>query len=181
MADTEKSQAPQPAAKPAGRRWKWAFLGLLMVNLLAAGLIGGVIAKGPPKGDRAIRDLGFGLYGEALDEADRKALRKAFMEQGPGLRDLRKAMRADLAAVLAALRAEPFNPAALDTAFAEQTARLEAKMQLGQRLLRDRLVEMTLEHRRAFADRLERSVIRHERKGGPEGGPEGGRDGARQD
>lgn len=175
MADTEKSQTSQPGPKPAGRRWKWAFLGLLTLNLLAVGLIGGVIAKGPPKGERAIRDLGFGLYGEALDEADRKALRKAFMEQGPGLRDLRKAMRADLSTVLAALRAEPFNPAALDTAFAAQSARLEEKMMLGQGLLRDRLVAMTPEQRRAFADRLERSAIRQERKGGPDGGRYGGR------
>ncbi|MBL8562485.1 MAG: periplasmic heavy metal sensor [Gemmobacter sp.] len=177
MAETQETQALPPAPKAAGRRWKWAFLGLLTLNLLAAGLIGGMIAKGPPMGDRAIRDLGFGLYGEALDEADRKALRKAFMEQGPGLRDMRKAMRADLAGVLAALRAEPFNPAALDAAFAQQTARLEEKMQLGQALLRDRLVGMTPEQRRAFADRLERSVIRHAHKGGPEAG----RDGARQD
>lgn len=160
MSDTRKPHLPPSAVKPAERRWKWAFLGLLTVNLLAVGVIGGVMAKGPPHSDRSIRDLGFGIYGEALDEADRKELRRGFMEKAPGLRDMRKAMRADLAAVLAALRAEPFVPAALDAAFAGQTARLEDKMQLGQELLRDRLVAMTADQRRAFADRLEKTVIR---------------------
>lgn len=175
--ESAKIEAPQPVTPPAGRRWKWAFLGLLTLNLLAVGLIGGMLAKGPPMGDRAIRDLGFGPYGEALEEGDRKALRRAFMEKGPGLRELRKAMRADLGAVLSALRAEPFNPAALDAAFAQQTERQAEKLQLGQTLLRDHLVSMTPEQRLAFADRLERSVIRHERKGGPEGkdGPDGKR------
>ena len=157
----------QKGADPAtrARRWKRAFLGLAAVNLLALGLVGGMIVKGPPMPDRAVRDLGFGPFAGALEEADRRALRKAFFAEAPGLRDMRKAMREDLQGVLAALRADPFDPGALDRALQAQQARLEGQMALGQRLLRDRLVAMDVPARRAFADRLEKSVSRKGRDG----------------
>lgn len=161
MAETVKPVDPMRRA----RAWKRAFLGLLALNLLAVGLIGGVIAKGPPLADRAVRDLGFGPFAAALEEEDRRALRKAFFDQRPGLRDMRKAMRAELDGVLAALRADPFDAQVLKAALAAQQARMGAQAELGQTLLRERLGAMTPAERRAFADRLERSLTRHDREG----------------
>ena len=146
-------------------RWKRAFLALLAVNLLCLGVVGGAILKGPPEG-RVARDPGFGPFAGALDEADRKALRRAFLDRVNGGEALRAALKQDMEAVLAALRADPFQSAALDSALAQQSRRLSDQVALGQTLMRDRLVEMTVAERRAFADRLEQSLARRGRKGG---------------
>jgi len=65
-----------------------------------------------------------------------------------------RAMRASLQTIVAALRADPFARAALDTAMAAQVARLKGRIRTGQALLRDFLADQTPANRRAFADRL---------------------------
>ena len=64
------------------------------------------------------------------------------------------------AAVIAALRAQPFQPEALDSALQRQHATIADQIALGQQILRDRLVAMTDDQRAAFADRLEQSQKR---------------------
>ncbi|WP_151717218.1 periplasmic heavy metal sensor [Gemmobacter serpentinus] len=161
------------ATKPSGPRgakfWKRAFLASLAVNLLVLGVIGGALLKGPPEPRDKTRDAGFGPFAGALDEADRKELRRDFIERSNGGAAFRAGMRADMEAVLQALRAEPFDPATLDAAMAQQGSRFSDQMALGRTLLRDRIVAMTPEARLRFAERLEDSLKRHGdgRKGGP--------------
>jgi hypothetical protein len=98
-----------------------------------------------------VRDIGFGPLTAALSPDDRAALGRAFRNETVGMRD----MRAEVGQLLAALRSDPFDEAALRTAIAAQDARGRTRLELGQRLLADRLIAMTPPERTAFADRLE--------------------------
>ena len=80
---------------------------------------------------------------------------------GQDRRDMRREERADRAALVAALRADPFDPEALDDVAARMQARTLARLDLGQQLIRDHVLAMTPEQRRAFADRLDRHGRRH--------------------
>lgn len=163
--------------KAAGRgRWLKLALGLsLAVNLAVAGLVGGAVLRGGPLRDQMVRDVGFGPYAEALSPEDRQALRRAFLARQPDLRDLRQSMRQDMQAVVQALRAQPFDAAALESALVAQASRLQSQVQLGQSLLLERLSSMPEADRLAFAHRLESMT----RRGPPDGGRQGdgGRDG----
>ena len=134
------------------------------VNLLIVGLVAGaVLREGGPRG-RMMGDLEFGPFTEALTREDRAALRQAFVQRMPDMRDMRRQMRADFAGLLAALRAEPFDAAALRAVMAGQSARMAERLAVGQDLLLERLEAMTPQARGAFADRLEERLRR-----GPEG------------
>ena len=159
------AETPNLPGRPVARGWRIAFFASLALNLLILGVVGGALIKGPPHmRPDMVRDLGFGPFTEALDEGDRAALRKAFKDRAPDLRTARHTMRADFAALLAALRADPFDPVALESALARQSVRSAERLALGQQLLRDRLAEMTVDARRAFADRLEASLTRRKHK-----------------
>ena len=163
--------SPRPA-----RGMKWLLVGSLALNLLVGGLVIGAVIKGPPMGSHGdmVRDMGFGAFDQALTREDRDHLREAFRKAAPARGDMRRMLRADVDAMLAALRAVPFDPAALDAALALQRQRIEQRMTLGQQLLRDRLLAMTETERAGFADRLEAALSRREKpeQGMPPGGPD---------
>lgn len=144
------------------RRWmRWLLVGSVTVNLLIGGLVIGRII-GHPDGERPgmVRDLGFGVYNDALSKDDKQALRRAFLAKAPQFREARKQMRADMAGLLASLRATPFDPADLKAKLDKQNARTAAQLALGQDLIRELLLDMAPEARLAFADRLEER-LRH--------------------
>lgn len=172
MTDLSGQATGQPSGaaggKPDGasRRVKLALYASLVLNLLFIGIVGGAILRGPP--DRAPimgRDLGFGPFTEALSPADRVALIDAFRRTGGGPREMRQAMRADFAAFVRVLRREPFDPAALDAAAAALKSRGAQRLELGQRLMMERIAQMSPEARMAFADRLEEMMARGPRRG----------------
>lgn len=159
--------APLPSPAPSRRGLKIALAVSVALNLAVLGVVAGAVLRGGPMRDQMVRDLGFGPFAEALTDTDRVALRRAFMQHSPGLRDLRETMRQDMANVLAALRAAPFDPAALQSALAAQEERLTGQLRLGQELLADRIGAMTEAERLAFADRLEMSLQHGPHGGGP--------------
>ncbi len=63
-----------------------------------------------------------------------------------------------------ALRAEPFDPAALDRAVDALRNRGEQRIALGQRLMMERIAQMSPDERRAFADRLDEALSRGPRR-----------------
>ena len=99
----------------------------LAANLLVVGLVAGAASYG---GGRAMaaREPGFGFFEAALDKADRAALRAAFLARAEGVRTPRREMRARMESILAALRADPYDPAALEAAMAAAAARAEARL-----------------------------------------------------
>ncbi|MDT8854095.1 periplasmic heavy metal sensor [Paracoccaceae bacterium Fryx2] len=153
------AETPVP---PPGRWLRVALAVSLAVNLGVAGVVAGAFLKGGPGGHRPAseRDPGFGPFTAALSAEDRDALRRAYVERAPGLRAARAEMRTEWAAVLAALRREPFDPAALQAALDRQNARSLQRLTLGQGLLAAHLLAMTPDARRQFADRLQASLDR---------------------
>lgn len=163
MADT----AGNSAGRTGGRWLRIALAVSVAINLCVAGVVAGAwLRDGPPRGG-GVRDVGFGPYAAGLTEDDRAALRRALIARGPDLRAARMAMRDDMAAVVAALRADPFDAAAMAAAMERGTTRLAEFAGLGRSLLVEHAAAMTPEARAAFADRLETAATRR----GPPGRP----------
>lgn len=158
---TAPTPPPVPAAPVASRGVKIALALSVALNLAVAGLaVGAWLGDGPHRG--MPRDMSFGPFSEALDDTDRRVIRRALMERLGEFREQRAAARAEFETLLAALRAEPFDAAALKAALAALEARNAERLDLGRSLIETRLIEMTAEERAAFADRLEK----HLRRGG---------------
>jgi uncharacterized membrane protein len=154
MADTPTQAAP---------RWMKIALALsLAANLAVLGIVGGAALHGAGEGGRPmVRDIGFGAFSEALTPEDRRALRQAYMRDGGDRpREARQQMRAELGTLLATLRREPLDEAQLRAAFAEFQSRGQQRLELGQRLLADRIIAMSPPDRARFADRLEQMLDR---------------------
>ncbi len=179
--DRPGSAGPAPGPRRSGVWLKVALFVSLGLNLIVAGFVAGAVLGHdervrPVSADMA-RDLGLAPYIGALSPADRRAVardvRSAVRAQG-GIRALRSEARASFDAVLAALRAEPFDRAALERLLARQVARAESRRSMGQTALLDRLEEMSPAARAAFADRLAAGLRRHSPADARAGG---GRDG----
>lgn len=153
---------PETPNSGPGRLLKAVLVISLALNLAVAGLFVGSIVKGRADGPRphAVRDLGFGFFGPALTDQDRRALRRAFVEQAPDLRGARQEMRQDLAEVLAAIRSTPFDGARLRAALDRSTLRATERRALGEALILDHLAGLDAAERAAFADRLEKGLRR---------------------
>jgi uncharacterized membrane protein len=152
--------APRPQQASAGPRWiKIALAISVALNLAVAGLAGGAwLREGKDRG--MPRDMSFGPFTEALNETDRKELRRALGDRMPGFREARQEMRAELEAFLVTLRADPFDPAAAEAALAAISRRAVDRLDLGRDLIADRILGMTDAERIAFAERLERGLRR---------------------
>lgn len=176
MSDTQDMTAAPPPAASSGKGVRIALGISVALNLLIVGLVAGaVLREGDPRA-RVVRDLDFGPFTEALSPRDREALRRDFVQRAPELRAVRREMRADLENVLAVLRSEPFDGAALASVMENQKGRMARRVDLGQELLLDRLAAMTPVERAEFADRLERRLRRGGGKPGDGPGPEGAGD-----
>ncbi len=148
------AKTAEPMAKSAG--YLRLVLGLsLAANLAVAGFVLGRALDGGRHAPHGMgRDMAFGPFTRALAPADWRALSDSLLEKAPRLGDLRWQMGAEMEAIAAALLAEPFDPAALDAAFAAQSTRVAANMALGQGTLSDFLIGMDAEKRIDFANRL---------------------------
>lgn len=156
--DVPDAPAPREEAKH-GRWMRLALIVSVALNLAVAGVVAGALWHGGPP-MRPPRDMGFGPFGEALSEADRRALRRAFHEKGPDMRAERQAMRDDMATLAAALRAEPLDPAALEAAFDGMSARMRGMLSLGETLIYEHAVALSPAERSALADRLDAATTR---------------------
>ena len=164
MSDPQTTVPTPPPVMPvpaSPRGVKIALALSVALNLGVAGLaIGAWLGDGPHRG--MPRDMTFGPFSEALDDTDRKALRRALLERLGEFREQREAARAEFEALLTTLRADPFDPEALKAALKALEVRNAERLELGRTLIETRLIEMTPEERAAFADRLEKGL----RKGG---------------
>ena len=165
---------PPPAAPPSppaqtGRGLKIALAVSLALNLLILGVVGGAVIKSRgPDGPMMARDLAFGPFTEALTREQRRDLLRGMgMTREGGGRAMREEVRRDFDAVLAALRAQPFDPASFAAVIAQQNERLTVRVAQGRTALVALVSVMTPEERQRYADALER-----EAPGGRRGGQE---------
>ena len=158
------SAGTPPQARLPG--WaKAALIASLALNLAVAGLVVGVILRGPVFDDLSanLPVDGFRTIAGAMNDSDRAALRQDLRERRADIRAGRKALRAHRREFFAALRAEPFSDQAL-TRVLDDYARTWDQVGLWARnLLVDRIAAMSPEARIAFADRLE-DRLRHPRR-----------------
>lgn len=169
--ETQMQTDEKPGPRPG--RWRWLLALSLALNLLVLGMLAGAHLLRPEGPGRNVRfDLSLFPYTEALTREDRAALLRDWRGQGPDGRQILADRRAEQQAVLSALRADPFDAAALDAVFEGSVARSQAQMALGQQLLRDRLTALDPGARAAYAARLEEVIARGPRMGRPT--PEGG-------
>ena len=135
----------------------------LAFNLLIVGVaVGAAVKWSKWRGDHPARmEMGIGPLSRALSREDRRAIgqdmRKAFRDG----RLNRGAHRAELEGLVGDLRAQPYDPAAVEARLVRHGAVIESRMDLGISLLQQRLVEMSSEERAAFADRLEEGLKKH--------------------
>jgi uncharacterized membrane protein len=140
----------------------------LAINLGVLGLVGGAALRGA--GDRGrpdVRDIGFGPFTEALSPQDRQELRRAFLRDGGNPRAMRQMMRSQVGTLLQVMRSEPLQEADLRAVFSQFQQRWQERLDLGQRLLADRIIAMSPDDRARFADRLEEVMARGGKRGAP--------------
>jgi uncharacterized membrane protein len=150
----------------SGKVVRWLLIASLAVNLAVAGLALGVWLHGGPGRHAMVRDLGFGPFDAALRPQDREALKALVRQRAGDLTATRRDMAGDLTAVVAALRTDPLDAAALEAAFARQEDHLGARMKLGNDAVRAFLTGLSAADRAGFANRLEKGLMH-----GPAGDP----------
>lgn len=151
--------------KPPSRRWRW-LLGLsLALNLLFVGLVAGAILRGGPHGGgkpgAELRSFG-APYLRELPKAERRALFRALREGGH-LPD-RAARRAAYDTMVAALRAQPFDPAQAATVLRAYAGTLTQAQGAAQEEWLRHVSAMSDADRAAYADRLDARMQRKGRK-----------------
>ncbi|MFP1643025.1 periplasmic heavy metal sensor [Pontitalea aquivivens] len=164
MGTQHQQQAPLAAPVRAPMRgWVRAvFILSVTLNLLVAGVVaGGLIARDRhPMRPPVVSDVSVGAFTQALDPADREALRRAAQAEGQSLRAMRQSAREDHRRLVEALRADPWDEAAVRAVFDAHRDRLVERSAFGGRLLMARITAMTPAQRQAFADRLEQGAER---------------------
>ncbi|NNF72341.1 MAG: periplasmic heavy metal sensor [Rhodobacteraceae bacterium] len=138
----------------------------LALNLLVVGIVMGSVAtrdrdRGAPGAQiGAARDLGPLPFVMALEPQDRRALGRALRSEASSLRQNREELRVRFEALLAAIRADTFDAETVRGLLAEQRDIGIERQLIGERILLDRLGEMNVDERRAYAERLDKSLRR---------------------
>lgn len=164
MTDVNQPTPPTVAPRATNRGLKIAFAVSVAINLGVAGLVAGMALHGGPgpHRDGFVRDMGFGPFDGALSSEDRENLRKTVQGRLGDIGTARQQMQADALAILSAMKAAPFDPLALSSAFEAQAAHLGERLKFGSAIMRDYLLALPDDARRAFAERLEQRM-RHGR------------------
>jgi uncharacterized membrane protein len=159
------SDPTPPAPPPSAGRWiKVALVLSLALNLLVAGLVAGAMLghHRDERRDRADvpREFVRSPFLGALDGDDRRAVGRELMREDGSLRENRAELRARFERLLAAIRTEPFDRAAVEAILDEQRAAGARRLEIAEDAVLDRLTAMSPEARAAYADRLDRSLRR---------------------
>ena len=155
------------APAPARRNWtRWVLVASLGLNLVAVGIIGGAILHGPPP-----PDIGPGpalwSFARALPDPYRHELGQSLRATRKEWSGPREAMETASRRMAAALRAEPFDPAAVHALLAERIDVADRLGRQGAGLLMAQIARMSPADRAAYATALLERRGRH----GPPGEP----------
>ncbi|PWE51684.1 hypothetical protein DEM26_01610 [Thioclava sp. NG1] len=147
-----------------GRGLRWALIASAVLNLLLLGFfIGGWLGheRHPPR--PVVGDVSLGAFTGALSPEDRDALRKAAQARGSEFRDMRRQARSDMAALISAIDAEPWDRDQVAKLLERHKARTVQRVDIGERLILDRLEAMSPAARHSFAERLREGAARFDR------------------
>ncbi|WP_158585607.1 periplasmic heavy metal sensor [Pseudooceanicola sediminis] len=164
MSDPTPDTATGSTQAPMRKRGSIAVRVLLFVslaaNLAVAGIVVGAFLKhppmeGPPRADR----IG-GIFSYALTHEDRREIGREMMREIRANRPERGAVKAEFQRILTALRSDPYDSTALRASLQNQLQEAMRRQDIGQKLLVERISQMSRKERMAFADRLEEAVNR---------------------
>jgi len=132
----------------------------LALNLLVVGLIGGaVIMRGKWQQHHMARlEMMGGPMTRALNRADRRAIGREMRESFGDRQAMHEEMRAGMESLIADIKAVPFDAAAVGQYMAKHHAQFSARLELGQALLLERLLQMDDGERAAYAERLQTAM-----------------------
>ena len=144
-------------ARPS-RLWRTVLALSLALNLAVVGVVvgsalSGRFGDGPPRSF----DLGIGPVSRALEPEERREIGRNLRREG-GMRSSDLRGRSD--GIVAALKAEPYDPDALRTLMEAQATNLMDFQARAQAATLDQINAMTPERRRAFADQLAEELSR---------------------
>ncbi|MGB3245257.1 MAG: periplasmic heavy metal sensor [Sulfitobacter sp.] len=155
--------------RPGARRFRVVLALSLALNLLLIGVFAGAIWRnaGGPGGHGRFAPPGMQSYAapyvRALPRADQRTLRRALRAEKP--RPSRAERQADYNRMLAALRADPFDPAAVRSVLTGQKTDVLALQEAAQEQWLRAVEGMDSQGRAAYADRLEEELKRGPRRG----------------
>ncbi|MCB5409862.1 periplasmic heavy metal sensor [Pseudogemmobacter faecipullorum] len=153
-----KEMATESAKAPAGRGPGWVRLVLvasLALNLVGAGLLAGAWLGHDPKAGPGRCDLAMGPLTAAMTPKDWRAMRPAFLARHPDLGRGPGALEQEYQPLLAALRRDPVDPAAISAALALLTAHNEQRMGSASEVIGAYLTALPAAERAKYVARLE--------------------------
>ncbi len=160
----DPQDTPKPPARPAGSPvWMRVLLvASLAANLLVVGLVAGAVFNGPPprESGRSPGDVASTIYFGALPPDARREVTRMMWRHARDFREGREMLRTEVGNTLALLRAETVDKDALVASVRSQREQLGQRRELGDRLFIDYVAGMSLEERRAYADRIEEMLQR---------------------
>lgn len=159
---SETQQQDSPAGAP---RWmKILLVASLGLNLLVLGAGIGAALKGGDKWHGVSQRPGnVGAFTRALAEEDRAVLKRRMIREFRTGREGRNAFRAEMTSLLEALRAESVDVQDLRARMARVRGMVDTRLETAQGILVDYWADMSVEARRAYADRLEAEMRRKRR------------------
>jgi uncharacterized membrane protein len=141
-----------------GRLMRSLLVASLALNLLVVGLAAGWALRHAGGAHPSRLDMAGGPLTRALSTEDRheigQQMRAAWREADDGRGDLRDSYDA----LLADLRAVPFDPARVSARMRQHRERFAVRFEMGQEVLVTHLAAMSPADRRAYADRLEERI-----------------------
>lgn len=140
--------------------WRIVLIASLALNVLIVGFVVGTALSGREGGPARGLELGPGPFARALAPNERRAVLRAMRD---GERLPRVEMRENMQALVAALRAQPFDADRLNQAMQVQRDRLAQLQDDAQAALLAQIIAMSPERRAAFADTLESEMRRRPR------------------
>ncbi|WP_460274945.1 periplasmic heavy metal sensor [Celeribacter sp. ULVN23_4] len=188
----QQNTTPQPtgsAGPETGKGVHWSRIVLvvsLALNIAILGIVGGALMRWNAGMERArtqqARDFGFGPFVGALETEDRRSLGRAFAQSAGNPREAREKVGAMFDAMLAALRADDFDADGFEALLSKQQQEFARGQRIGAKLVAKQISEMSVEQRKAYAERLEEFLRNPPRpphqqgnggpgKGGPGKGP----------
>lgn len=162
------SQETMTPSTASPRRWPKVLLAVsLLFNLLVVGAIIGANLREerdarmfPPPDHDNMRAMGVAPFFDAMPREARRQMGQRLRDQPGGGPFDRQALNREFSDILAALRAEPFDPQAVAAVLDAQQARVTARIEAGRDALVESLAQMSPAERAQFADRLEERVSR---------------------
>ena len=158
MSDPKLSNSSGQPAKPR-RRFRVLFGLSLALNLLVLGAIAGAFLMGPgartgKAGPPGLREIS-APYVRAFDHSTKREMRREMRALLPDRGEAIAANKADYAAFLEVVRADTFDAQRAASIMEEQLARAGRFQKVGREVAIERIGVMSLEERRAYADRLQ--------------------------